>query len=109
MDKTMKAIRMYAPRDLRLEEVAVPETKDNEVLLKIMAVGICGSDIPRINQYGAHVSPIIPGHEFSGQIVEAGSGIKNFKVCDRVTVPPLMPCFSVRILQAGALFALQGL
>ena len=101
MSKTMKAVRMYAPRDLRLEQVPVPEIKENEALVKIMAVGICGSDIPRINKYGAHVSPIIPGHEFSGQIVETGKDIKNFKVGDRVTVPPLMPCFQCEYCEQG--------
>ena len=72
MNRTMKAIRMYAPRDLRLEQVPVPEIKENEALIKIMAVGICGSDIPRINQYGAHIPPNIPGPDFSGVILETG-------------------------------------
>ncbi|HWR29937.1 MAG TPA: galactitol-1-phosphate 5-dehydrogenase [Negativicutes bacterium] len=97
----MKAIRMYAPRDLRLEQVPIPEIKENEVLVKIMAVGICGSDIPRINQYGAHISPIIPGHEFSGVIVETGKGILNFKIDDRVTVPPILPCFECGFCEQG--------
>ena len=101
MSEKMKAVRMYAPMDLRLEEVDIPQIKDNEVLLKIMAVGICGSDIPRITQYGAYISPIIPGHEFSGQIVKAGSAVKGFKVGDRVTVPPLMPCNKCEYCQRG--------
>ena len=75
MSKMMKAIRMYAPRDLRLEQVPVPEIKENEALVKVIAVGICGSDIPRINQYGAYISPITPGHEFSGEIVETGAAV----------------------------------
>lgn len=101
MSNTMKAIRMYAPRDLRLEQVPIPEIKENEVLVKIMAVGICGSDIPRINQYGAHISPIIPGHEFSGVIVETGKDILNFKIDDRVTVPPILPCFACEFCDHG--------
>ena len=55
----MKAVRMYAPRDLRVEEVDIPSYASDECLIKVMAVGVCGSDIPRVNQYGAHVSPII--------------------------------------------------
>ena len=55
----MKAVRMYAPRDLRVEEVDIPSYEADECLIKVMAVGVCGSDIPRVNQYGAHVSPII--------------------------------------------------
>lgn len=101
MSETMKAIRMYAPRDLRLERVPIPEIKDNEALVKIMAVGICGSDIPRINQYGAHISPITPGHEFSGEIVKTGKGIKSFKIGDRVTVPPLLPCLECDFCKQG--------
>jgi L-iditol 2-dehydrogenase len=66
-----------------------------------MAVGICGSDIPRINQYGAYISPITPGHEFSGLIVETGSKMKDFKVGDRVTVPPLLPCFKCEFCEQG--------
>ena len=53
----MKAVRMYAPRDLRVEEVDIPKYEADECLIKVMAVGVCGSDIPRCNQYGAHVSP----------------------------------------------------
>jgi len=108
MSKMMKAIRMYAPRDLRLEQVPVPEIKENEALVKVMAVGICGSDIPRINQYGAYISPITPGHEFSGEIVETGAAVKNFKVGDRVTVAPLLPCFKCEFCEQ-ALLAVQGL
>ena len=89
----MKAVMMYKPKDLRVEDVPAPKPKDNEVLIQVMACGVCGSDIPRINTYGAHLSPIIPGHEFSGKITEIGKDIKQFKVGDRVTVPPLIPCY----------------
>ena len=99
--KMMKAIRMYAPRDLRLEEVPVPEINSNEALIKVMAVGICGSDIPRINEFGAYISPITPGHEFAGEIVQTGKDIKGFKVGDRVTVPPLLPCFKCEFCEQG--------
>ena len=47
----MKAVRMYAPRDLRVEEVDIPSYEADECLIKVMAVGVCGSDIPRVNQY----------------------------------------------------------
>ncbi|MEM5770803.1 MAG: alcohol dehydrogenase catalytic domain-containing protein, partial [Bacillota bacterium] len=97
----MKAVRMYAPRDLKVEQVPVPEIKDDEVLVKVMAVGICGSDIPRILQYGAYISPITPGHEFAGQIVEAGADVRQFVPGDRITVPPLMPCFKCEYCRQG--------
>ena len=68
-----------------------------------MAVGVCGSDIPRVNQYGAHVSPIIVGHEFGGQIVKTGDKItKKFKAGDRVTLSPaLIPCFKCKYCEMG--------
>ena len=94
----MKAVRMYAPRDLRVEEVDIPSYEADECLIKVMAVGICGSDIPRVNQYGAHVSPIIVGHEFGGQIVKTGDKVTKFKAGDRVTCPPLIPCFKCKYL-----------
>lgn len=97
----MKAVRMYAPRDLRVEEVDIPKVEADEALVKVMAVGVCGSDIPRINVYGAHVSPITPGHEFSGIITEVGANVTKFKVGDRVTVPPLIPCFECEWCKRG--------
>jgi L-iditol 2-dehydrogenase len=92
---------MYKPLDLRVEEVEVPSPKDDEVLVKIYGVGVCGSDIPRITKTGAHVSPIIPGHEFSGEIVEVGKNVTKFKVGDRVTVPPLIPCYACEWCKKG--------
>ena len=97
----MKAIVMYAPRDLRLEERQKPVPKDDEVLIKVMAVGVCGSDIPRINIYGAHVSPIIPGHEFSGMIAEIMGDPEGFSVGDKVVVAPLIPCYECQYCQMG--------
>lgn len=101
MQGTMKSVRMYAPKDLRLEVVSIPEVAEDEVLIKVMAVGICGSDIPRVNKYGAHVSPIIPGHEFAGEVVELGAKVADVKVGDRVTVAPLIPCYKCEYCKIG--------
>jgi L-iditol 2-dehydrogenase len=62
---------------------------------------VCGSDIPRILTYGAYISPIIPGHEFAGEIVEIGSEVTGFKPGDHVTVPPLIPCFKCHWCEQG--------
>jgi L-iditol 2-dehydrogenase len=97
----VKAVRLYKPGDLRTEAVAVPEIKDDEVLIKVMAVGVCGSDIPRVLSYGAHVSPLVIGHEFSGRIEKAGKNSGGFSVGDRVTVPPLIPCEKCKWCQMG--------
>ncbi|MBP3041593.1 galactitol-1-phosphate 5-dehydrogenase [Bacillaceae bacterium Marseille-Q3522] len=88
----MKAVQMKAVKQLQVVDVEKPVPKEDEVLLKIMAVGVCGSDIPRINKYGPHVLPIIPGHEFAGEIVALGNKVSGWKVKDRVCVAPLVPC-----------------
>ena len=97
----MKAVRMYAPGDLRVEEAPRPVPGPGEYLVQVMAVGVCGSDIPRVNRYGAHVSPIIVGHEFSGLVVEAGPGAQGFEPGDHVTCPPLIPCGQCPPCRAG--------
>ncbi len=97
----MKAVRMYKPGDLRVEDVAVPSPGEKEVLLKVMACGVCGSDIPRVNKYGAHIAPLTVGHEFSAEVVELGKSTGDWKVGDRVTVPPLIPCYQCEWCDKG--------
>ncbi len=88
----MKAWVLYDIGDIRFEDVDKPKIKDNEVLVAVKAAGICGSDIPRIYETGAHNMPIIPGHEFSGQVVETGEKVDNKWLDKRVGVFPLIPC-----------------
>lgn len=88
----MKAVVMKAINNLEVVEVERPKPKADEVLLKIMAVGVCGSDIPRILKYGSHVLPIIPGHEFAGEIVEVGTDVKGWDPGDKAAAAPLIPC-----------------
>lgn len=97
----MKAIQMLKVKDLRLAEVEKPSPKKGEVLVKIMAVGVCGSDIPRILQFGAHVSPITPGHEFAGEIVELGEGVEGWKIGNKVSAAPLLPCYECEWCKKG--------
>ncbi len=71
----MKAYVLHDINDLRFEEVARPLLQAHSVLVRVEAVGICGSDIPRIFYHGAHRMPLIPGHEFAGTVVDVGSAI----------------------------------
>ncbi len=88
----MKAYVLHGINDIKFEDVNKPVPRENEVLLKVCAAGICGSDIPRIYKNGAHVHPIILGHEFAG-IVEAAGDSKNADlVGKRMGVFPLIPC-----------------
>jgi L-iditol 2-dehydrogenase len=66
----MKAQVLYGINDMRYEDIEEPQLKDGWVIVKVMAAGICGSDIPRIYKTGAHVHPIVIGHEFSGKVVK---------------------------------------
>ena len=88
----MEAYVLHGANDLRFEEVAKPVPGEGEVLLHVAAVGICGSDIPRIYQTGAHKHPLIPGHEFSGVVEEVGPGVDTGLVGKRCGIFPLIPC-----------------
>lgn len=90
----MKAWVLTDIGDIRLEAWEKPVPGPGEVLLQVRAAGICGSDIPRIYQTGAHVHPLVPGHEFSGIVVEAGEGTDSGWLGKRVGVFPLIPCGS---------------
>ncbi len=88
----MNAWVLHEIGDIRFEEVEMPEINDNDVLVAVKAAGICGSDIPRIFETGAHNMPIIPGHEFSGQVFEIGDKVDRKWLNKRVGIFPLIPC-----------------
>ena len=88
----MKAWVLHGINDIQYNEVPEPKVMDNEVLVKVKAAGICGSDIPRIYETGAHKMPLIPGHEFAGEVVKLGKKIEPEWLHKRVGVFPLMPC-----------------
>ena len=92
----MKAAVLHAPGDLRYEEVETPQCGENDALVRVLACGICGSDIPRVTTTGTYSFPTIPGHEFMGQVAEVGTGVDRVKVGDRVGVVPLIPCRKCR-------------
>jgi L-iditol 2-dehydrogenase len=85
----MKACVLHAVNDLRCEEAPDPVRKTGEVLIRIKASGICGSDLDRVFTKGTYRFPTIPGHEFGGEIVEADDAGLPRKKC---TVFPLIPC-----------------
>lgn len=97
----MKAGVLHAKDDIRYEEYPSPVIGDGEVLVKVRATGICGSDIPRVLGDGAHFFPIVLGHEFSGDVVEVGKNVKGIKVGDKVAGAPLLPCMKCEDCQKG--------
>ena len=98
MSQTMMAAVLHAVGDLRYEEVPRPQAKAGEVLLKIGAAGICGSDIPRIFTKGTYHFPTIPGHEFAGRIVESDDPALLGR---KAAVFPLLPCRKCAACQVG--------
>lgn len=88
----MKAWVLHGINDLKLEEVNTPTIGENEVLLSVKAAGICGSDIPRIFYTGTYSYPLIPGHEFAGQVEAVGAAADAEWNGKRVGVFPLIPC-----------------
>ena len=88
----MKAWVLHKANDFQFNEVDTPVLEANEVLVAVKAVGICGSDIPRVYQTGAHRHPLIPGHEFSGEVVAVGEKVDSKWLQKRVGIFPLIPC-----------------
>jgi len=97
----MKAAVLHAPGDLRVEDVPVPAIGPDDVLVRVMAAGICGSDIGRVMVTGTYRFPTVPGHEFAGQIEKTGANVTHLVAGDRVAVAPLMPCFDCEWCRAG--------
>lgn len=96
----VKAWVLHGVNDLRFEETVTPNVGEREVLVAVKAVGICGSDIPRIFFTGTYSFPLIPGHEFAGQVVKLGSGVDKKWQGQRVGVFPLIPCYECQPCQA---------
>lgn len=88
----MKAYVLHGINDLRLEEKAIPKMEPGQVLVRMQAAGICGSDIPRIFRTGTYSFPTVPGHEFSGVVAEVGAQADKNWLGQPVGVFPLIPC-----------------
>ncbi|HDM66765.1 MAG TPA: alcohol dehydrogenase [Thermoplasmatales archaeon] len=89
----------YNNNDVRIEEQPIPEIQENEFLLKVMASGICGSDV--MEWYRIKKAPRVLGHEVAGEIIKVGEKVKKFKVGDRVFVTHHVPCNTCRFCLNG--------
>lgn len=88
MSKMMKGVSKQAPGYDQMEfiDLAVPEATSDKVLIKVAYTGICGSDIHTFKgEYKNPTTPVVLGHEFSGQVVAVGDQVKKVKLGDRVT------------------------
>jgi len=88
----------YNNNDIRLEEIPIPEIGPGELLVKVMASGICGSDV--MEWYRIKKAPLVLGHEITGIVTEVGEGA-GYKVGDRVFVSHHVPCNTCRYCLRG--------
>ena len=98
----MKAAVWYGGKDIRIEDVSIPKIEHDEVLVKVKAVSICGSDLHAYTGVSKRrIPPLVMGHEFSGEIVKIGSSVKNIREGERVVVEPILSCGTCRLCRLG--------
>lgn len=95
----MRVAMYYNNRDVRLEEMPTPQIGPGELLVKVMASGVCGSDV--MEWYRIKKAPLVLGHEITGQIVKVGEGVEQYKTGDRVFVSHHVPCNTCRYCLDG--------
>jgi L-iditol 2-dehydrogenase len=86
----MRVAMYYNNRDIRLEEIPTPQIGTGELLVKVLASGICGSDV--MEWYRIKKAPRVLGHEIAGEIVQVGKEVDRYKIGDRVFVSHHVPC-----------------
>jgi L-iditol 2-dehydrogenase len=112
LPETMKAVVAYEPKNYRVEEVARPKAGKEEVVIKVEACGICGSDLKAYEGSAMYWGgedpwmkvPVIPGHEFYGVVAELGEGAAEkygLAIGDKVTTDQINPCGKCRFCQSG--------
>ncbi|NMA14439.1 MAG: galactitol-1-phosphate 5-dehydrogenase [Clostridia bacterium] len=103
----MKAVRILEPEIIEYSDVPKPQINDSEALIRVKAVGICGSDLELLSGDMPHIKngfttyPLIPGHEWAGQIEEIGKGVQGFSVGDRVTGDVSLGCGNCHMCKIG--------
>src|SRR2546421_2139564 len=101
----MRAAVLYAPKDLRIEEVVAPPLGSRDVEVRIEAGGICGSDLHYYFDGGFGTvrlrEPMILGHEIAGTITRVGTEVASVQPGQRVAVNPSRPCGQCRYCQEG--------
>ena len=95
----MRVAVYYSNSDIRLEEKPKPEIGEGELLVKIEASGICGTDC--LEWYRIHRVPLVLGHEIAGTVAEVGKGARGYRVGDRVSVSHHVPCGQCRFCRDG--------
>jgi len=102
----VRVARWYNNRDVRLEEMPTPRIGPGELLVRVEASGICGSDV--MEWYRLDRAPLVLGHEIGGQIVAVGEGVERYKEGERVSAPILTPAVLLNIYGCQSLTSSVG-
>src|SRR2546422_10858955 len=94
----MRAAMYYANDDVRIVELPTPRIGPGEILVRVKASGICGSDV--MEWYRKPKAPLVLGHEIAAEVVQVGAGVDSVKVGDRVFASHHVPCGSGRYFLA---------
>jgi len=98
----MKAITYQGLGEVQCGDLAEPTASKDEVVVRVHASGICHTDIDILyGRYGNSTFPLVPGHEYAGEIVECGANVTRFKTGDRVVVDPNIHCGECRACKKG--------
>jgi len=98
----MKAVVIDEPNKVSVKAIADPEPGPTDAIVKVEACGICGTDIHVLHgEFEPTRYPIVPGHEFCGEVVAVGSEVRNVKNGDFVAVDPSLYCGHCRMCRAG--------
>src|SRR5512140_92423 len=98
----MQALLLKNYKELELTDMPVPEIGADDLLIKVSACGICGSDVHGYDgSTGRRVPPIVMGHEASGVVETAGGAVKRFKAGDRITFDSTVYCGRCHFCRRG--------
>ncbi|MEZ5534221.1 MAG: L-idonate 5-dehydrogenase [Thiolinea sp.] len=101
----MKALVIHGAKDMRIEEREISPPQAGQIRIRVAVGGICGSDLHYYNHGGFGVvrlkEPMIPGHEFSGYVMETGAGVTGFTAGELVVISPSRPCGDCRFCDEG--------
>lgn len=105
METFMNAAILNKPLDIEVKKIKMPEPKEDEALIKVHCIGICGSDVHyyehgKIGRYVVE-KPIILGHELAGEVVKVGKDVQNVSIGDRVAVEPGVTCGRCAYCKSG--------
>lgn len=105
MKNLMDAAVLHQPMEISVEKIEIPIPKEDEALIKVYCIGICGSDIQyyehgKIGRYEVN-EPLILGHELAGEVVAIGEHVRNVSVGDRVAVEPGVTCGRCEYCKSG--------